>query len=422
MFLFETGTNISELFEKNHNLINAKLEEYDYRQLKEFSDEDVENISKLGCVEQVIIDFDNPFYSTQLGKMQVYNMYRFSPHDKEYITVDSIDVIVKILIPQGDDITKYSTNCRTVFISSNDTSMDIIREPNGYHYLTFKMQFQHSEMARMEAKEQSERVKKSYNEHIYCAKSRYATVQKEINEFNASLYEYTKKQIKIKINKDSVLDMFSQAIGVDITPKNEREKGEKILITPKKESLDLPEKHKYEGYYIDKSNYQVILNTIREHLIATEILPKPVQKLADEELIRDTILWALNANYIVATGESFRAAGKTDICVNFKDKSAFIAECKVWHKASTFTDALNQVYSYATWRDCKIAILIFNLNNKDFGQLLKKVEESIKSNDHYVSAVSKAENEWECKFKSKADSNSNITVNVLVADYYLRKE
>ncbi len=97
MFLFETGTNISELFEKNHNLISAKLEEYDYRQLKEFSDEDVENISKLGCVEQVVIDFDNPSYSTQLGKMQVYNMYRFSPHEKEYIAVDSIDVIVKIL-------------------------------------------------------------------------------------------------------------------------------------------------------------------------------------------------------------------------------------------------------------------------------------------------------------------------------------
>ena len=127
----------------------------------------------------------------------------------------------------------------------------------------------------------------------------------------------------------------------------------------------LPDKKVYEGYYLDNANYRAILQTIREHLVATETLPKPIQKLSDEELIRDTILWALNANYIVATGETFRAAGKTDINVSFSDKSAFIAECKVWHSPNTFSEALEQVYSYATWRDCRIAILIFNLKNKD---------------------------------------------------------
>jgi hypothetical protein len=82
---------------------------------------------------------------------------------------------------------------------------------------------------------------------------------------------------------------------------------------------------------------------------------------------------------------------------------------------------LNQIYGYTTWRDCRIAILIFNLAYKDFGRVRATLEKQIKENENYISCVSKSSNEWECKFINNTDEGSQITVNVIVSDYCLRK-
>lgn len=331
---------------------------------------------------------------------------------------------MKIPILQGVDIIDYSGNSTTFTMSAMSVDMELLRESGtDDHYLTFTMKFILSEMEKKTPEEQKTIVQKEYDDHIYGAKFYYAPFRSEIERFNRSLVDRTQKYVDEIIRKDSVLDMFSKAIGVEVTPKNvDREKGKKIIVTPKKILTNLPDKKTYDGYYFDNANYNSILQTIREHLIATENLPKPIQKLSDEELIRDTILWALNANYIVATGETFRAAGKTDINVNIDRKSAFIAECKVWHGPNTFSDALSQIFSYSTWRECRIAILIFNLSLKNFGGLIAKLDEQIKLNSSHVSSIKKYDNEWECKFRKPSDENDLITVNVIVSDYCLRKE
>ena len=421
MKLFQEGRNIKEAFEFNLKKIESKLSEYDYKQLKEFSTDEIEAISSIGWMENVVIDFDNPDFRVEHGKMRRYNDYYRFNFGVEYYDVDALTVNVNIPILQGERLVTYKGNPSTFTLSARAVDMEITHSA-GKSYLTFSMSFELSEIAKMAPEQQKEKTRKEYNEYIYGGKFYYEPFRREIENFNNSLPQRTKEMIEKIVRRDSVLDMFSQAIGVEVSPKNsDREKGEKIVITPKKIQPLLPDKKTYEGYYIDNTNYRAILQTIREHLVATETLPKPVQKLSDEELIRDTILWALNANYIVATGETFRAGGKTDINVSFNDKSAFIAECKVWHGPNTFSDALNQVYGYATWRDCRIAILIFNLSNKDFGKLLSTLEQQIKENENFLLASKKSPSEWECKFKSHTDSSSNITVNVFVADYCLRK-
>ncbi|MBP3495727.1 MAG: hypothetical protein J6K52_05905 [Clostridia bacterium] len=421
MKIFEEGQNILTVFEKQKGNIVKKLSEYNYKQLRDFSEYDVSAIADIGVLEQVIIDFENKSYEPKRGKMKVYNHFRSVVYDKEYYEVDSIDVVVKIPVMQGEHLFRYKTNSTTYCLSYTSTEMSLCYEKENT-YLTFTMQIPLSEIEKASNSQKQETLRKMYNEYTYVAKSKYDSMRQEIDKFNDSLVVFTKKTIEDIVKKDSILDAFSQAIGVELISKNaEREKGHRIIITPKKIEPSLPEKRVNNGYYFDSSNYQAILQTIREHLIATELLPKPIQELADEELIRDTILWALNSNYIIATGETFRAAGKTDICVSFEDKSAFIAECKVWRKSTTFSDALKQVYGYATWRDCKIAVLIFNLENKDFGALLKKIDAEIKNNENYISSTNKKANEWECKFKSKADSSAYITLNVFVADYCCRK-
>ena len=421
MNLFQEGRNINEVFKSKLDIIQKKLAKYDYKQLKEFSTDEIEAVSMLGIVEDVIIDFDNPIFSTRLGRITQYNHFRIASFEKEYVEVDALFVDVKIPIKSGVDLIGLKGNPSTFTMSARPMEMACeISEECGY--LTFSMSFPLSDINRMSPEQKKATVLKEYGECIYGGKFYYEPFRAEISAFNKSLPERTKRMLDDIVKKESALDLFSQAIGVDVTPKNhDREKGQKIIITPKKFTPSLPDKRVYDGYYLDNANYHAILQTIREHLVATETLPKPIQKLSDEELIRDTILWALNANYIVATGETFRAAGKTDINVSFNDKSAFIAECKVWRGPSTFTDALNQVYGYATWRDCRIAILFFNLSYKDFGRVLSSLDEELKGNENYVISTKKSETEWECKFKSKSDQNANITVNVFIADYCLRK-
>ena len=263
----------------------------------------------------------------------------------------------------------------------------------------------------------------SYNEYIYGAKYYYEQIVREINSFNGSLFEKAKSIINKIVEKDSILESFSNAIGVTVNPKNEsREKGKKIIISPKKTSAGIPNKRSYEGYYFDNANYNAIMQTIREHLIATEELPKAIQKLSEEELIRDTFLWALNENYIIATGETFRAAGKTDINIKLENKSVFIAECKIWKGPSTFDNALSQIFSYTTWRDCRVAIIIFNTKYKNSGDVIKKLDAEINSNKDLINSTKKDKAEWECKFKHPADESNIITVNVFISDYCLRKE
>lgn len=90
----------------------------------------------------------------------------------------------------------------------------------------------------------------------------------------------------------------------------------------------------------------------------------------------------LNTHYdSLATGETFSKTGKTDIRIQFNNKAAYIAECKIWHGANEFNKAIKQLFGYITWRDVKTSLIIFNKNNKDFKALLQKINEKLQNNE-----------------------------------------
>ena len=67
---------------------------------------------------------------------------------------------------------------------------------------------------------------------------------------------------------------------------------------------------------------------------------------------------------IMTTGETFRKKGKSDIHIMFENKAAFIGECKIWHGIKNFKEAVEQLFSYSTWRDTKTAIIVFKWTKK----------------------------------------------------------
>jgi hypothetical protein len=79
-----------------------------------------------------------------------------------------------------------------------------------------------------------------------------------------------------------------------------------------------------------------------------------------EEELRDHLLAILNTNFEGAVhAESFNVSGKTDLLIRVSDIPLFVSECKWWSGPSAMNDAVDQLLGYTTWRDSRLALVIF---------------------------------------------------------------
>jgi len=130
------------------------------------------------------------------------------------------------------------------------------------------------------------------------------------------------------------------------------------------------------SYTISDVDYADILSAIKHTGSTYERTPDSYKSMHEEDL-RNTLLATLNATYKgMATGETFREAGKTDICIETESRAAFIAECKMWTGQKKVEEAVKQLDSYTTWRDCKTALIYF-VRNQDFLKTVDAAKEAI---------------------------------------------
>lgn len=135
----------------------------------------------------------------------------------------------------------------------------------------------------------------------------------------------------------------------------------------------------------------------------------------DEEALRTLFLVQLNGQFEgKATGETFNMSGKTDILLREGERNAFIAECKFWKGPKAFAAAIDQLLGYATWRDSKTAILVFN-RGTETSTVLNGVDTAVKAHANFKRAVV-----WphEAGFRyvlhSNGDVNRELILTVLV--------
>ena len=142
---------------------------------------------------------------------------------------------------------------------------------------------------------------------------------------------------------------------------------------------------------LDEKEYQHILKILQSMALVIERNPATFSSL-DEEAIRDHFLLQLNGHYEgSATGETFNASGKTDILIREENKNVFIAECKFWRGQKAFTEAINQLLSYLTWRDSKCALLVFN-RTKDSDSVRQKMHATIEEHPFHRKTISRSSN------------------------------
>lgn len=125
-----------------------------------------------------------------------------------------------------------------------------------------------------------------------------------------------------------------------------------------------------------------VVQTIASFSRALERLPRTAEQLLgqNEETLRDVLLFVLNANFQgQVTGETFIGQGKSDLLLRWKDRDAFVGECKIWRGPKALSEGLDQLLTrYTLWRQTRIALIVFIRDPKDATTIIASAHEAIR--------------------------------------------
>jgi len=167
---------------------------------------------------------------------------------------------------------------------------------------------------------------------------------------------------------------------------------------------------------LSNADYEHILGVLQNMVEVMERSPSAFETM-DEESIRSHFLVQLNGHYEgQATGETFNYEGKTDILVRSEGRNIFIGECKFWSGPKVLTETIDQLLGYTSWRDTKVAVVIFN-RNKDFSRVLLAIRETAKAHTNFKRELAgSTETVFRYCFAHKDDKNRELFLTVLAFD------
>jgi len=85
----------------------------------------------------------------------------------------------------------------------------------------------------------------------------------------------------------------------------------------------------------------------------------------------------------------------------------------MWTGQAEVSEAISQLDSYLTWRDCKTALIYF-VRRKDFLRTLESAEEALKKIDYMKNVNALDKNEFECLFLSQENPGQQIRLRVML--------
>jgi len=160
--------------------------------------------------------------------------------------------------------------------------------------------------------------------------------------------------------------------------------------------------------------YEQALKIMQDMTLVMERSPAAFKTL-DEEAVRQHFLIQLNGQFEgKATGETFNMSGKTDILLREGERNVFIAECKFWKGPKAFGGAIDQLLGYATWRDSKTVILVFN-RGTETSTVLAGIDTVVKAHGNFKRAVKwPHESGFRYVLHATGDANHELILTVLV--------
>lgn len=337
----------------------------------------------------------NPFYSS----------YPSGLYESEFFYQDGVEIICTFPY-SGDDII---FSCRSsTFGCSGNPELELF---DGYFTISKQIP-----LAETKKEDSKQKLEDSIINTLNDIKKHVGWCNSDVNKYNDSLKSYAKK--KLVKRKEKVSDFYNAAKIFEIPIKpNNKKIIESIRIERKIVPIKKNETNKEKEYSISDDVFNDIIDILKHQCTTFERTPEVYTKLQEEQL-RDILLANLNSIFKgQANGECFRKNGKTDISIEYENRAAFVAECKIWSGKKILKEALFQLQSYTTWRDIKDCLIIFS-RNKDFFKVLDEIKNNMSCEENFVSYNEIEKNVFEMKVRSKNNEGQIIKMAIMVFDIY----
>lgn len=237
-----------------------------------------------------------------------------------------------------------------------------------------------------------------------------------IDAHNASLPNIADQAIQERRSRLLAQSQRAESLGIPIRRRDDAPKTYAVPTTRRTVTPTLPPattaQFKPEPVWAS-DQYEHALKVMQDMALVMERSPHAFKSM-DEEALRQHFLVQLNGQFEgKASGETFNMSGKTDILLREGDRNVFIAECKFWKGPKAYGDAIDQLLSYATWRDSKAAILVFN-RGTDTSTVLKGIDTTTRAHKNFKRAANwPHESGFRYILHSNEDTNREMTITVL---------
>ena len=263
-----------------------------------------------------------------------------------------------------------------------------------------------------------ERLKAEIERSISSLAGAVSTLAGDVENHNREAPRAVRAALERKLSKAK--DAVSAVAGLGIPIKQRPAPATFVVPTKRRESPvsrpSVPKEKFAPEPALDQREYEHILGVLRSMGLVIERSPGSFAAL-DEEAIRTHFLLQLNGHYEgLATGETFNSSGKTDILIRADNKNVFIAECKFWRGPKSFSDSIDQLLRYLSWRDSKCALLIFN-QTKNSSAVRQKMHEIMLARAEYRKTVNHdANGDSRYVFVKESDPGREIQVHTMLFD------
>lgn len=316
--------------------------------------------------------------------------------------------IIEYYIPYDGDINilEYSPSSRIIHGGGYNGKLSRTHEALKYEFINFSY-----------TPEQINGVIENFKNEI---NKNYQQLKSDCNNLHQQLRGEIKNTVESRKQKILSQRNVLSSLGIPLRKKNNTPKTFSIPkpALRKKIVINRPEVLE-KGFKpepaLDKETYNQILTYINDVGKNFENKPSLYSDKGEEDL-RDHILLILDPNFELgsATGETFNKSGKTDILLKYDSSVVFIAECKFWNGESQYLKTIDQLLGYLTWRNSKSSVIIFS-KNKEFTDVLRKIELSTPKHSNFLKFESKQGETWfNYKFHINGDRNRIIDLTVQV--------
>ena len=263
-------------------------------------------------------------------------------------------------------------------------------------------------------------VKRAIGEWKQTLNRYISSQQPEVNAWNTELPGLVGQLVEARRQKHEADQKLVVDIGVPVRrrgdppaayvfPVKQKQIGPK-LPSSKPGALRKPEP------VLDMAIYEEILDTLASMSVTMERCPSSFVGMKEEDL-RMQFLIPLNSKFAGETsGETFNAAGKTDILIKQDDRIVFVAECKFWKGPKSLSDAIDQLLGYLTWRETKAAILLFN-RQREFSGVLAQIPALFEKHPQFIRAEPyPSETGYRFIVRHPTDQDRHLIVTLLAFD------